>query len=267
MATVFINYRTGDGDKTALLIEQELSKIIGGKEQIFRATRSIKPGQRFPEALLNNVRRATVVLAVIGPAWTGSPKLRDRDDWVRRELLEALTLQIPVVPVLEGTGARRLNRAELPLDLKWLADIQSSRLDVEDLQADLSRLVTRLGEWIPSFKALSHPDSPPPQAVSVSNTAGTSYGSTVQGRDITTGDITSGDVSTGDITNNTTNATGDITDTFIGHNHGTAHTGRGNVYNYGDPRRSHRSRRPYDADDREDTGLRSGDSQSDEEER
>ncbi|MGV9772654.1 toll/interleukin-1 receptor domain-containing protein [Streptosporangium sp. NPDC003464] len=220
MATVFINYRTGDGEKTALLIEQELSKIIGGKEQIFRATRSIRPGQRFPEELLGNVRRATVLLAVIGPSWAQSLRLRDEDDWVRRELLAALDLGIPVVPVREGAGPRRLDPAELPQELKWLAEIQSERLDVEDLQADLTRLVTRLAEWIPSLRSVIRPVPGPPVPGSVSNSADNVYGPAIQGRDITTGDITTGGVTVGDA------------DTVIKNNYGTAHMGKGNVNNY-----------------------------------
>ncbi|MBG0821710.1 toll/interleukin-1 receptor domain-containing protein [Planomonospora sp. ID91781] len=210
MATVFINYRTGDGEKTALLIDRELSGILGGEDHVFRATRSIKPGQRFPEELLGNVRRATVVLAVIGPAWARSPRLRDKDDWVRRELLEAFTFGIPVVPVLEGPGARRLDPADLPLELKWLAEVQSERLDVEDLQAGLRRLFTRLAEWIPSLGSVVRPDLRPvaPDSGSVSNTADSVHGPLLQGRDITAGDVGTG----------------------IKNNHGIAHLGSGNVY-------------------------------------
>lgn len=40
MTDVFINYRTGDGDKTAALIDQELSGRFGQK-RIFRASKSI----------------------------------------------------------------------------------------------------------------------------------------------------------------------------------------------------------------------------------
>ncbi|TQS22492.1 toll/interleukin-1 receptor domain-containing protein [Microbispora sp. KK1-11] len=223
MPTVFINYRTGDGDKTAILIEQELSKIMGGKEQIFRATRSIRPGQRFPEELLGNVRRATVILAVIGPSWTSSAKLRDKDDWVRRELREAHTLGIPVIPVLEGPGARRLDPAELPLELKWLTEVQSERLNLENLEADLGRLFTRLSEWIPSLRSVTRQTSGPAADTaapgSLRNSAGTMYGPAIQGRDVTTGDITTGDVMTGEIR------------TYIRDNRGTAHTGDGNIYN------------------------------------
>ncbi|WP_030903811.1 toll/interleukin-1 receptor domain-containing protein [Streptosporangium amethystogenes] len=206
MPDVFINYRTGDGEKTALLLEKELSAILGGEERIFRATRSIKPGQRFPEELLGNVRRSTVLLAVIGPNWIQSPRLHDEDDWVRRELLEAFALGIPVVPVLEGHRTKRLDRAELPVELAWLADTQSVHVDLEDLQADLTRLVARLADWVPSFRAVNH--LRPPAPGSATNSAGDVHGTAIQGRDITTGDV--GTVIKGD--------------------NGTIHAGKGNIY-------------------------------------
>ncbi|MFG2075976.1 toll/interleukin-1 receptor domain-containing protein [Nonomuraea maritima] len=247
MATVFINYRTGDGDKTALLIDKELSGILGGEDHVFRATRSIKPGQHFPEELLRNVRRATVVLAVIGPAWCESLKLRDKDDWVRRELLEALTLDIPVVPVLEGRGARHLNSAELPLQLKWLADVQSELVNVEDLRGSLTRLFARLSEWIPSLSSISRPASPSenPDSGGISNSASNVHGPTIQGRDITTRDITTGDTISGR--------------TVIGRNYGTTHTGKGNVYNYSHPQHFSRNERFDSTEDRGRDGSGSSD--------
>lgn len=221
MPTVFINYRTGDGEKTALLIEQELCKIVGGREEIFRATRSIRPGQRFSDELLGNVRRATVLLAVIGPTWTTSPKLHDEDDWVRRELLEARAYGIPVVPVLEGRASRRLDPAEIPLELRWLTEVQAMPLDLENLHACLTRLFAKLAEWVPSLRSVTRRASDAPAAPpgSVHNSAGTVYGPSIQGRDVTTGDITTGDTMTGEIR------------TYIKENRGTAHTGDGHIYN------------------------------------
>ncbi|MFD7428129.1 hypothetical protein ACFV6Z_13860 [Streptomyces sp. NPDC059818] len=89
MTDVFINYRTGDGEKTATLIDQELSRRFGSG-RIFRASKSITPGQAYPETLLTKLRQSTVLLAVIGPDWTNfRVRLGDPEDWVRKELLEA----------------------------------------------------------------------------------------------------------------------------------------------------------------------------------
>jgi len=58
MQGVFINYRTGDGEEAAALLEQRLSDRFG-KERIFRATTSIKPGQPYPEKLMGSPDRMT----------------------------------------------------------------------------------------------------------------------------------------------------------------------------------------------------------------
>ncbi|WP_244321006.1 hypothetical protein [Streptomyces melanosporofaciens] len=49
MAEVFINYRTGDGEKTAALIKRELSYRFG-EDSAFRASESIPPGMRYPRS-------------------------------------------------------------------------------------------------------------------------------------------------------------------------------------------------------------------------
>src|SRR5690606_4848925 len=98
---VFINYRTGDEDEAAVILEQGLSQRFG-EDLIFRATTSIQPGQAYPERLVTAVRSSAVLLAVMGPGWARDPRLRKEDDWVRREILEAFAVGIPVIPVLKG---------------------------------------------------------------------------------------------------------------------------------------------------------------------
>jgi hypothetical protein len=58
MQGVFINYRTGDGEKTAALIDQELPRRFG-PQHIFRASRSIAPGEVYPGSLLAALRRSS----------------------------------------------------------------------------------------------------------------------------------------------------------------------------------------------------------------
>ena len=190
MPEVFVNYRTGDGDKTAVLVERALSSRFG-EERIFLASRSIEPGQHFPEELLRSVRRCSVLLAIIGPGWATSPALNDAADWVRREIAEANECGIRVVPVLDGRKTDRLSAADLPSELAWLAEVQSLPLDTKDAEASL----TRIGDWIARLvPELKEADRTPPPALrpakgpagsSVDNSAGDLSGMSVQGRDIT----------------------------------------------------------------------------------
>ncbi|MEV5731165.1 toll/interleukin-1 receptor domain-containing protein [Streptomyces pharetrae] len=208
MADVFINYRTGDGDKTAALIDQELSRRFGRK-RIFRASKSIAPGHAYPDALLTGVRRSSVLLAVIGPDWTNfQARLRDPEDWVRKEILEAFACGIPIVPVLDGRKTDRLSKADLPDQLARLADLQSIPFDTHDTETGLKRLGDLAAELVPGLHDLDRDSASSPAPTEVRNSIGDVSGTAVQSRDFT----------------------GDVGGTVIKDSHGPVHTGRGNIY-------------------------------------
>ncbi|MFJ2781303.1 MULTISPECIES: TIR domain-containing protein [unclassified Kitasatospora] len=155
MPDIFVNYRTTDEDTGATLIERELSRRFGS-ERVFRASKSIKVGRRFPQELLTAVRRSSVLIAVIGAHWAdartadGRRALDDPEDWTRREIVEAFESGALVVPVLIGR-ATRLNRRDLPAELGELADCQYRRLDTRNAEADLARIGDDLAEALPQL--------------------------------------------------------------------------------------------------------------------
>jgi len=55
---VFINYRNEDEPFGAVLVDHELS-VRFGEDRVFRASRSIRPGEDFATAILSAVRRST----------------------------------------------------------------------------------------------------------------------------------------------------------------------------------------------------------------
>ncbi|KNB49878.1 toll/interleukin-1 receptor domain-containing protein [Streptomyces caatingaensis] len=182
MADVFINYRTGDGEKTAALLDTALSHRFGD-DRVFRASKSIRAGESFPPALRNAVRRCGVLLAVVGPGWGDSPRLHRADDWVREEILEAFACSIPVVPVLDGRTTKRLSATALPEELARLADVQSLRFDHQNAQADLARIGDAVAELVPRLAA---EDAAPADSGAVHNAvSGGSQGTVVQSRDFT----------------------------------------------------------------------------------
>jgi hypothetical protein len=152
MPEVFINYRTGDGDEAAALIGERLSDRFGA-ELVFRASRSIRPGEAFPEELLQAVRCSPVLLAVMGPDWSRDVRLGDANDWVRREILTAIEHGARVIPVLRGRKTDRLKMADLPPELAGLADVQSLRLDMATATADVERIGDVLAELVPALRA------------------------------------------------------------------------------------------------------------------
>ncbi|MFF2628207.1 toll/interleukin-1 receptor domain-containing protein [Kitasatospora griseola] len=159
MSIVFVNYRTGDGDAVAALLEHELSARFGDG-QVFRASTSIPPGSRFPRELITAVRRSHVLLAVIGRRWFDPRTPDDRPegerpfDWTGREIVEAFESGAVVIPVL--TDSVRLDRDRLPTELTELADCQYRRLDVRNSRADLTRIGDDLAQLVP---ALARTDS------------------------------------------------------------------------------------------------------------
>ncbi|GLW15482.1 hypothetical protein Stsp01_22250 [Streptomyces sp. NBRC 13847] len=208
MADVFINYRTGDGNETAALIDNELSNRFG-KDRAFRASKSISPGSAYPDALLTSLRRSALLLAVIGPDWINfRSKLRNPEDWVRKEILEAFACGLPVVPVLAGRTTERLKREDLPDELARLAELQSVRLDTQNAEADLKRLGDLVADMVPELHDLEHAEAPAPDPGSVSNSAGDIHGTAVQSRDFT----------------------GDVGGTVIKGTTGPVHSGNGNNY-------------------------------------
>ncbi|GAA0499630.1 toll/interleukin-1 receptor domain-containing protein [Streptomyces olivaceiscleroticus] len=208
MTDVFINYRTGDGNDIAALIDNELSNRFG-KHRAFRASKSIAPGTPYADALLKNVRRSALLLAVIGPDWLNfRSRLNDPEDWVRKEIKEAFTCGLPVIPVLAGRKVERLKKDTLPGELARLADLQSVRLDTQNAEADLKRLGDLVADMIPELHDLERADTPAPETGSVSNTIGDVNGTAVQSRDFT----------------------GDVGGTIIKDPAGPVHSGKGNIY-------------------------------------
>jgi hypothetical protein len=205
MYEVFINYRTGDGDEAAVLLESKLSARFG-EGRFFRAATSIPPGELYPQRLLNAVRRSEVLLAVMSPDWPHFPQLRDDTDWVRREILEAYAYGIRVIPVLKGRKTDRLNAADLPAELARLADVQSLRLDMRDNGADIVRIGDELADLVPALKEADHAQRALIREAT-HNSVGTARGTVVQG----------------------SNVTGDI-GTVIKGNHGPVHAGKGDIY-------------------------------------
>lgn len=155
MPKIFVNYRTGDTDGVAALVERELTARFGPRV-MFRASTSIPLGDDFTRALMRAVRQSDALLAFIGPHWLdagadGLRKIDYPDDWTRREIVEAFRTDVRVIPVLVGS-VRPLRVADLPADLAPLAVCQYTRLDHRTQEADLDMLVAQLVELVPGLE-------------------------------------------------------------------------------------------------------------------
>ncbi|MFJ2114307.1 toll/interleukin-1 receptor domain-containing protein [Streptomyces sp. NPDC087850] len=228
MPDIFVNYRTGDEEGAATLVERELSRRFGN-ERVFRASKSIDPGHRFPQELITAVRRSSVLLAVIGPRWAearsadGRRALDDPADWTRREILEAMESGALVIPVLVNK-ATRLDRRALPAEMQELADYQYRRLDFRDTEADLSGLADELADLVPQLGAADtarKTESDQQQAADrPGDRRGEFRGTSLQAREVK--QRQRGGIG---------NLNGDFSGTFISDPQAPVHTGDGDQYN------------------------------------
>ncbi|MFD4377545.1 toll/interleukin-1 receptor domain-containing protein [Streptomyces sp. NPDC058486] len=148
MAEIFINYRTGDGNEIAALLDEALSKRFGD-DAVYFSGRSGRAGQRYPDALLTAVRRSSVLLAVVGPEWAAHPGLRREDDWVRTEILEAWRCGVHVIPVLRGRRTERLSPEALPPQLAHLAELNSLRIDSQSHSEGTAAIGDAIAQLVP----------------------------------------------------------------------------------------------------------------------
>jgi hypothetical protein len=175
MPDVFINFRSGDEESAATLIEQDLSRRFGS-EKIFRDSKSIAAGEQFPRRLLGAVHGSRAMIAVIGPRWLtprrrgGVNPLTDKNDWIRRELLAADEYGVRVIPVLVGKDTPRLDGVTLPLELSWLADRQYRRFSNRNAEADLATIAADLVAFVPGLVDRTKAEAVEGQRATIANT-------------------------------------------------------------------------------------------------
>jgi hypothetical protein len=156
MVDIFVNYRNGDEEHVAAMLEHDLSRRFASGV-VFRASKSIPPGDDFEEALTTAVRTSSALLAVIGPRWLdvrdeqGRRKIDKASDWTRREILEAFHCRVRVIPVLVGSTPP-LSADDLPAELSELAVCQYARLRQRDLENDLNDLADDLSGLVPDLR-------------------------------------------------------------------------------------------------------------------
>src|SRR5262249_2879619 len=171
---VFINYRGEDSYSYGALLHAELCRRFGSG-LVFLDSESIPAGADYVEQLLGQVRRARVVLAVIGTRWliASGPdgrRIDDPADWIRRELVEAFAAGLRVIPVLID-GADMPTAADLPDELATLARCQYRRLRHRDASVDLARLVSELADLEPDLGAAAVSRASEPAGGSLPNQA------------------------------------------------------------------------------------------------
>lgn len=148
-AKIFVNYRREDASGYAGRLYERLSDRFG-RERVFRDINAIEPGANFVTVIENGLASCEVVLVVIGRQWLlctsgGQRRLDNPNDYVRFEIVSALTGNVHVIPVLVA-GASMPQEHELPDDLKPLACRQALEVSEIRWEFDVGRLIDALEE-------------------------------------------------------------------------------------------------------------------------
>jgi hypothetical protein len=148
MSGIFISYRRDDTGHIARRLHEALCARLGAAA-VFIDVVDIDAGEDFGQVIDEKVGFCDVVLALIGTTWStsvdaaGSRRLDDPRDWLRLEIVTALTRGIRVIPVLVD-GAALPAAGELAAPLAPLVMRQALPLRAEEFSSDFERLSVAL---------------------------------------------------------------------------------------------------------------------------
>jgi hypothetical protein len=146
--TLFVSYRREDSaGSTGRLCDQIRTRH--GSIRLFLDVTEIKPGEDFIDQTMISVASSDACLAVIGKGWLtvhdskGRRRIDDPNDIVRAEITGALSLGIPVIPVLVDQASMP-RPEELPMNLRPLTRRAAIEISHVRFAADVDRLVSEL---------------------------------------------------------------------------------------------------------------------------
>jgi TIR domain len=144
---IFISYRRSQ-EANAIRLHAHLSKRFG-EHRVFRDDATIRPGEDYAERIMSEVSKCSIMLALIGPDWLGTAAIVGRksinnaEDWIRREIEQALQQNTWIVPVLVD-GAKMPRHRDLPQSLRPFAWRHAYTLSSAGFDHDVERLIQEL---------------------------------------------------------------------------------------------------------------------------
>lgn len=155
MARLFLSYRRSD---TGAYADQLAVRLAAFQfEAVFQDREDIELGDNFADTIRSELSRCDAVLVLIGASWIdasarpGHRRLDNPTDWVRREVALALSMRLPVVPVLFN-AARVPAAAEIPSELAGLATAQGYDINGNYFNRDADYLAGRLEQRLVGLK-------------------------------------------------------------------------------------------------------------------
>jgi energy-coupling factor transporter ATP-binding protein EcfA2 len=146
---IFISYRRADTEHIAGRLYDHLKKEYDEKE-LFYDVDTIDPGVDFKRYIATGLQESAVMLALIGKRWANPswnsirgwlPHPSMREDYVLLEIVTALDLGVPVIPLLVD-GVTMPNSNNLPVSIAELAFRNAIRLGSgRDFDKDVRKLL------------------------------------------------------------------------------------------------------------------------------
>lgn len=141
---IFISYRRSD---SAAIVGHIYERLVARyrKDSVFRDIDKMPLGKNFYEHIRQELAGCDVVLVIVGPHWVGADseghaRIHQPDDPVRMEVEAALESGATVIPVLVDSAAIA-KPADLPQSLGEFPALAGTRINVEDFDAHLARLI------------------------------------------------------------------------------------------------------------------------------
>lgn len=168
MPRITISYRREDsGAITGRIFDRLVARY--GRESIFRDIDNIPLGVDFRQHIGDALGASNIVLAIVGPRWTGARetgnRLDDEADPVRLEIEATLRKGVPLIPVLV-LGATMPQTRDLPDSLKDFAFRNAIQIDAgQDFDVHIARLIRAMDEMLNlPVKTADIDDKPKPPA-------------------------------------------------------------------------------------------------------
>jgi hypothetical protein len=151
LSEIFISYRRADSRSEARSIYERMVRSYGVRK-VFMDVEGIERGASFTKVLKQELERAKVLVAIIGPHWAGdggdaSTRLFDGADFVRTEIQIALHRKIPIIPILVN-GALMPDKRLVPDCLHPLLSKNAATLTYNNFASDIGAVDRQISKWV-----------------------------------------------------------------------------------------------------------------------
>src|SRR4030095_10632926 len=131
MAGVFISDRRGDGGWAGRI--KDHLQLRFGDSLVWQDVDDIKFGENFPGVIEKAITGSNAILIIIGPYWDneGLKRLKNSKDILRKEILQSLTGEATVIPVLVGEVSMP-HAEDLPASLSSMVQLNAATIHDAD---------------------------------------------------------------------------------------------------------------------------------------